>query len=625
MLTVINNVSNNLKNSFFFTLFSSDKKIDKNNFKTATILRGFYVDHVLKGIIDVGSFGFNKDFFIRKTEYRSELNDQQNKIFVSLVGISPYQNINDQFYPDTYKRSIISKFLENRVDLVKILDKKIKKTLKFNKKSRILTKSNLHFSLYNKWYHLTQRKLYFNYTKKIFIKSAYYKFFFINDFGQVERCPKDAYIRLAHTGLVFIFSYALKKLIAKSFILFNLLVEFYTKTSLSKNYNKNIYFVTVIYFIFYKFILKKIKLNFKLTKLRFRKSNRFLRRFKKTMMIKRFRIILHKLFSISYIKAKLKNTHYSWINFLFFNRNFFNLITLSEDTVIPQNSIYSINTKEKLKIIRYLILSVGLYKTKNIIFNYYGRKLELYCDLRDIVFSHILNKLIKVKILIDLFKIRFLDYNILSLIPSKNKAVFNNKMIRHINIEKLRKSGGRLLNFKFFTYMRPKAMRFYITRRNRNLRICCKMYIMLINIIKFKGKFLKIIKKKKYPLWLLDYLRMFLIKKGITKWPLLKKKQIKSRYFKFLIFRRTKRRVVQKNKRLILLYKKTIKLKKKLLRILHKNKSSKWVSLIKKYPKKKVIVYKEHKIFLLFKKKLVFKWLKKSVLKKRRKKRWYDQ
>ena len=150
MLTVFNNSFNNLKNSFFFTLFINKDKIDKKKFKAACILRGFYIDNVLKGTIHVGSFGFNKDFFIRKTEYRPEIQDKENKLFVSLVGISAYETINDQFYPDTYKRSLISKFLKTRINFLKILNKKKRKNFKFNKKSIIPTKSNLNFSIYNR-------------------------------------------------------------------------------------------------------------------------------------------------------------------------------------------------------------------------------------------------------------------------------------------------------------------------------------------------------------------------------------------------------------------------------------------------------------------------------------------
>lgn len=139
--------------------------------------------------------------------------------------------------------------------------------------------------------------------------------------------------------------------------------------------------------------------------------------------------------------------------------------------MIAPNVIYNITIKEKIKIIKYLILAISLYKTKNIFLNFYERKIEPYCDIRDTIFSYILKILIKKKLYINFFTLYFLQYNMLFSIPSKIRNVFNNRMIRHINIRKFRKSGGRLLNFKIFTYFKPRKRARRLPKAIRHMRL----------------------------------------------------------------------------------------------------------------------------------------------------------
>ncbi len=554
MISYNTNLANltTIKNSLFFTLPLTVKKFKKTSFKTAIVLRGFYIDKVLKDIIYVASYGFNKNFFFRSSDFRLQYVNRENPHFVTLLN-KTYKYTDFICLPEWHNKYIISRFIKKKFKILKIIKNNKKRILQYYKKqvkliqsfkdivkikrrvknsngyfTKLLRKKLLKNTLSIKQLFESKRKIYFPFSKYIkkyysktrLLRSGYYeqyiirrtyrKLYFLLNLGKLRQRRKDIFARQGFSGLVFILSIDIKKVYIKVFKLFNLLANFYIQSSLSVKYSKNILSRNILYFIFYKFLYHSIKKYLKREKLKYRKTNQLLfKYFRRYRLKKRFTYILKNLLHISQSRAISTKPQYAWANIAFFNKNSIYTLLMDDETVLSRAILPLIKTIDKVKIIKYLTIIILLNEKiidRSIIFD---SKLDLYLNLKLEIFNYIFKNLIQNRLYFNTFLLFFKQYNLFSIQPESYRGLFINHFFKIRKIKKFNKSKyiDKIKTIKFRKRLKPfryfGADRFIFKIFKVGLKTKKKLRS------KWKGKLTFIFKKMFYRKLILKFIRIY--------------------------------------------------------------------------------------------------------------------
>jgi|JI10StandDraft_1071094.scaffolds.fasta_scaffold02681_11 hypothetical protein len=356
----------NISNSLIFYLYHKNQYKYTKSFNS---IKTFYFDPILKDNVYIASNGLKKNVVFKRTECNENILQSNFNTFVSYFYTLEDNLFKFNLYPAKYFKELTLNYLKKQQIILKVR-KKLYITTEIKQKSKFL-KNFLLFS------NLKKDPFFGDFSKIVLIKTMYLKLYFLTNRGFIKNLSTRFSDRIFFTGLNYIFKEYIKETFRYILVLNYVLLNFFSNIILSSKKNINLLYNIIIYYNFWKFLNFKFFDYLKEKKLRFRKSNILLRKYKNLINFRVSKIIkLYYFLAFKYYTINFSTNN--WIkNFIFNNHNLiFNNINEETESTVFLNKINSLADNEKLSIFNYLISIIKYFLSTNTLF--YNTKLKLF-------------------------------------------------------------------------------------------------------------------------------------------------------------------------------------------------------------------------------------------------------
>lgn len=516
--TKINDYNHSLKSSVIFYIYN--KNIDKGTYhKIHNMVRGHYKDSILKKNIYLSSNGLKRAATFQETQLNELIFKFETKSYVSYFNILEDNFSKFNIFSRRYIKDFVKKFI-NKQNLIVNLKKK--------QSSKIIKNSN--FFKYYKTLNLNKlENSLLSFSKLIFIKNGYKRFYFMTDKGLIRRTHWQFVTRIMYAGLIKILTDDIKKLLKSLLKLNYLLLNFHSKLILTIKNSTLVKYNFFLYTNYWKFLTKQIVSYFTNTKIKFRRSNTFLYRYR-WLHLNKIKLILNFFYFLNFKKIFGSNSKDTWIQGLFFNKSsYYSRFANKElQNLFSWNKIQSLTLHNRVLFFQTLFkfLQINAVNKLSILDVYSEKTPPNYIIYKSFLF----NDFVKVNLLKyypSFYNINFYIYDLfINKIVKSTNYYFQNERFYFFNVG-LKWCYSIIKNN--FKYIKKANYSYFLTRRSFDI---AKKYInekKLLNYRIFKYYWptgFYIVRRFKYKFNELKFTRRTkYFAKNKVKWKLLKKKR----------------------------------------------------------------------------------------------------